>query len=344
MKKIVVGVLFFALCSCVPLYSQNINRIVSGALNSSSGTGRQEVPEEVVKADETEEDEDDGDIDDSPLIALDTLNTADKYVKIILFDNHTWMYYDVGRPTIDTANFFDGWNTEILHAFKELDKSALPDEIDLRLVDEKNGFCPPITGKVRSEYKFRRTREHKGIDVPLQMGDTVRAAFNGIVRYVGRSSQTGGYGNLVIIRHSNGLETYYGHLSKTLVQPNELIKAGEILGLGGSTGRSTGPHLHFETRYMGQAFDPSRVVDFENGALRDTILSLKKHYFSIYSHYGQTDEESKAAAGRIIHTVRKGDTLGGIAKKYGTTVSKICKLNGISSKKVLRVGQRLIVR
>ena len=275
--------------------------------------------------------------------AIDTLNTSDKYTKIVLYDNHTWAYIDLGRPTIDTVGFFDGW-TDQIHAFKGLTPKDLPEEIDLCLVDSANGFCAPITGKVRSEFKIRRTREHKGIDVPLQTGDTVRAAFGGMVRYTGGGKATGGYGNLVVIRHSNGLETYYGHLSKILVKSGELIKAGEILGLGGSTGRSTGPHLHFETRYKGQAFDPARIVDFENGTVRDSLITLKRHYFSIYSHYGQTDEESEAAAGRIVHTIRSGDTLGGLAKKYGTTVTKICQLNGISSKKVLRIGERIIVR
>lgn len=180
--------------------------------------------------------------------------------------------------------------------------------------------------------------------MPLHTGDTVRAAFNGIVRYIGGVRQTGGYGNLVIIRHPNGLETYYGHLSKILVGENESVKAGEIIGLGGSTGRSTGPHLHFETRYMGHAFDPQRVVNFEKGTVRDSVIVLKRHYFSIYSHYGQTDEESKAASDRIVYSVRKGDTLGSIAKKYGTTVAKICKLNNIKSTKTLRIGEKLIVR
>ena len=279
-----------------------------------------------------------------PATPMDTVPTADKYVKIVLFTNHTWSYIDEGRPVIDTAGFYEGWNTSVLHAFKELNPKDLPEEVDVRLVDEDNPFCAPITGKVRSGYSFRRTREHKGIDVPLQTGDTVRAAFNGIVRYTGPTSKTGGYGNLVIIRHANGLETYYGHLSKILVDPEEVVKAGEIIGLGGSTGRSTGPHLHFETRYKGQPFDPARVVDFETGTVRDSILTLKNHYFSIYSHYGQTDEESKAAAGRIVHTIKSGDTLGALAKRYGTTVTKICQLNGISSKKILRVGERIIVR
>ncbi len=275
---------------------------------------------------------------------LDTLDTDDKFVKIVLFENHTWDYIELGKPVIDTAGFYDGWTNDVIHAFKGHNVQELPEEIDLRLVDSLNPFCAPIMGKVRSEYKFRRTREHKGIDVPLHTGDTVRAAFNGIVRYIGGVRQTGGYGNLVIVRHPNGLETYYGHLSKILVGENEMVKAGEILGLGGSTGRSTGPHLHFETRYMGHAFDPARIVDFETGQVRDSVVTLKKHYFSIYSHYGQTDEESKAASGRIVYTVRKGDTLGAIARKNNTTVSNICKLNKIKSSKTLRIGERLIVR
>ena len=148
----------------------------------------------------------------------------------------------------------------------------------------------------------------------------------------------------MVIRHSNGLETYYGHLSKTLCEPNEAVKAGDVIGLGGSTGRSTGPHLHFETRYKGQTFDSERVIDFETGALRDSVLTLKKHYYSIYSHYGQTEEESQAASDRIVHTIRSGDTLSGLARKYGTTVSAICKLNNISANKTLRIGEHIIVR
>ncbi|MDD2595895.1 MAG: M23 family metallopeptidase [Bacteroidales bacterium] len=280
----------------------------------------------------------------APPMVIDTVNTSDKFTKILIYDNHTWEYFDLGRPVIDTADFYEYWSTDIIHAYKGVPLSELPDEIDLRLVDSTNSFCPPITGRVRSGYKFRRTREHKGLDIPLNMGDTIRAAFDGVVRVAEFSRNTGGYGNLVVIRHPNGLETYYGHLSKYIVDTSEIVKAGEIIGYGGNTGRSTGPHLHFETRYMGQPFDPERLIDFETGTLRDTIVTLQKHYFSIYSHYGQTDEESKAASDRIVHTIRSGDTLGSLAVKYGTTVSNICKLNGIKSTKLLRIGQRLIVR
>ena len=278
-------------------------------------------------------------------LPLDTLDTQDKYTRVILFDDNTWSYFDLGHPKIDTASLFDQyWTNTEMHAYNSYPASLIPDEIDLLLADSINNYCPPIQGKVFSGYKVRRGSSHQGTDIPLNVGDTVRAAFDGIVRYVGTTKQTGGYGNLVVIRHSNGLETYYGHLSKTLCEPNDPVKAGDVIGLGGSTGRSTGPHLHFETRYKGRTFDAERVIDFETGALRDSILTLKKHYFSIYSHYGQTDSESQSASDRIVYTVRSGDTLSGIAKKYGTTVSAICKLNNISSKKTLRIGERLIVR
>ncbi len=208
----------------------------------------------------------------------------------------------------------------------------------------------PYQAKVHSGFKWRRRRAHTGVDLPLDTGDSVRVAFDGVVRF-SSGSRTGGYGNLIVVRHSNGLETYYGHLSKRLVIPGEPVKAGEVIGLGGSTGRSTGPHLHFETRYKGQAFDPERIIAFEQGALRESLFTLKKDYFNIYSHYGQSEKqeaEAKAAVAAAkqaqYYKVRSGDTLGRIAAKHGTTVAKLCKLNGISAKKVIRPGQRLRVR
>ncbi|MBP5505007.1 MAG: peptidoglycan DD-metalloendopeptidase family protein [Bacteroidales bacterium] len=275
-------------------------------------------------------------------IPIDTIHTDDKYVDIILFDNQTWEYLTYARPGIDsTAVYDDYFDYEALHA--RYPEGSIPAEVDLCLVDETHAFCVPFKGKVFSKFKMRRSRPHKGVDIPLDRGDTIRAAFDGVVR-VSTGVRTGGYGNLIILRHSNGLETYYGHLSQRLVEAGEQVRAGEVIGLGGSTGRSSGPHLHFETRYKGQAFDPERIVDFERGELRAPTICLKKDYFSIYSHYGQTDKESKAASEAQYYKVRSGDTLGRIALKYGTTVNKICQLNGIKSTKILRIGETLRVR
>ena len=276
--------------------------------------------------------------------AIDTLPTPDKYMKIVLYDDHTWDYIELERPDIDTTGLFEDWNIESIHAYRDVKVSDLPEEVDLLLVDSIHHFVAPYVGRRSSTFKYRKGRPHNGIDIPLRVGDTIRSPFDGVVRYVGGGKATGGYGNLVVVRHPNGLETYYGHLSQRLVMENDLVAAGDPIGLGGSTGRSTGPHLHMETRYMGKPFDPERVINFDNGTLRDTVLTLKRHYFNVNSHYGMTDAQSKKATDAVYYKVKKGDTLGKIAQKHGTTVNAICKLNGITPKKVLQIGQRLRVR
>lgn len=275
---------------------------------------------------------------------VDTLNTADKFTKIVIYDNYTWQYYNIGCPVIDNPNFYECWDTAKIHPYKEYPIKNIPDSIILVLVDSLHNYYAPIVGKVNSKYCFRGKREHQGTDIKIAIGDPIKAAFDGQVRICMPSRLTGGYGNLIIIRHNNGLETYYGHLSQILVKDGELVKAGEIIGLGGNTGRSTGHHLHFEVRYCGNSFDPERIIDFTTGNLRSNAFNLKKHYFSIYSHYGQTEAQSIAASQRIIYVIKSGDTLSSIASKYNTTVSNICKLNNISTKTVLRVGNRITVR
>lgn len=276
--------------------------------------------------------------------AIDTLATADKYRKVVLFNDNTWTYIDLDRPAISDDDFADNWDIESIHICKDIPVSSLPAEVDLLLADSTHGWCAPITGRVSSGFKFRKTRNHNGTDIPLTVGDTIRAAFDGKVRVVRTVGNAGGYGNLMVIRHPNGLETYYAHLSGFIANENELVKAGEPIALGGNTGRSTGPHLHFEVRYMGKPFDSERIFDFTTGEIRQTEFTLKRHYFNIYSHYGMTDAESAATQERVYHTVRSGDTLGAIARKYNTTVARICKLNGISQNKILRLGQKLAVR
>ena len=292
------------------------------------------------ECDEEDEEETSGSIG----LPVDTLDTADKFQKVILFDNGTWMFYEIPKPDLPDFISNDHWMTVQVHAYIDVNLKDLPEEVDLLLCDSVHSWHMPGEGRLVSPYKVRRGHKHQGVDLGLPYGQPVYAAFDGIVRAALPPRFTGGYGNVVVLRHANGLETYYGHLSKYIVETDDLVTAGEIIGYCGSTGRSTGPHLHFETRYMGQSFDPERIFNFQEGTLRDSVFTLKKHYFSIYSHEGQTDKESKDASGRVTYTVKKGDTLGSIAKKNGTTVSAICKLNGISEKKVLRIGQKLIVR
>lgn len=279
--------------------------------------------------------------------AIDTLNTDDKYKKVILFDDFTWEYLELERPQIDEDLLTEDWESVSIHAYKDVDVSTLPENIDLVLVDSIHDYALPVKGTVYSRYGYRHNRPHRGVDIPLHTGDSIHSAFDGIVRIAEGGSRTGGYGNLVIVRHPNGLETYYGHLSKILVKEEELVRAGEVIGLGGSTGRSTGPHLHFETRYMGKAFDPERVVDFEKGELRTEELHLKKAYFNPNSHYGNnstTVAKTTTSSSKKYHTIKQGDTLGKLAKKYHTSIDKLCKLNKISRNTILRLGRKLRVR
>lgn len=161
----------------------------------------------------------------------------------------------------------------------------LPDEINLKLVNDTSEFCFPVRNIKTSNYGWRWQRGHHGVDIRLVTGEPVRSAFSGVVRV---ATRMGGYGNCVVIRHPNGLETLYGHLSKINVQPNQPVAAGDIIGLGGSTGRSTGPHLHFECRFLYQPFDPEWILDFNTFSLRTRRLHLDKTYFGIHQpHKGQ---------------------------------------------------------
>ena len=154
----------------------------------------------------------------------------------------------------------------------------LPDEINLLLVRDSADFCFPVKGLKSSAYGWRWHRGHHGVDIALRTGEPIRAAFGGTVRI---ASRMGGYGNCIVVRHPNGLETLYGHLSKINVHTNQQVSAGEVIGLGGSSGNSTGPHLHFECRFLYQTFDPEWILDFKNYALRTRRLHLDKSYFGI---------------------------------------------------------------
>ena len=253
---------------------------------------------------------------------------------------------DVAEPGVEV--FAYGMDSRRVNPFSE---SQVPD----RAVIDVRGYHMPVPGKVSSNYGYRAKfgRMHKGIDLHLRTGDTIYAAFDGKVRV--SSYEAKGFGNYLIIRHPNKLETIYGHMNRALVKEGQTVRAGQPIGLGGSTGRSTGPHLHFETRYYGQSFDPERLIDFKNGTLSRETFLLKKSFFSIYSNAGQDfedeianeEQDKKEAAEKAAmkyYKIRSGDTLGGIARRYGTTVTNICRLNGIKSTTVLRIGRSLRVR
>lgn len=283
---------------------------------------------------------------------IDTLATENPALSIILYNNNTWRYVLSADYVRDTTVFSKHWNTATTNPYYGISAEQLPEATAIELVDSLELYHYPYKGNMSSRYGPRRGRPHQGVDLPLKTGDPIYAVFDGKVRYSAYSSS--GYGNLVIVRHNNGLETYYAHLSVRDVEAGDWVVAGQQIGQGGSTGRSSGPHLHFEVRYSGQTFDPERIINFTTGELRRKELLLKRRHFSIYSKYEQDfdDEEEvakqeeaerKAAAAVQYHTVRSGDTLSGIAKKYGTTVSRLCSLNGIKSTTTLSIGRRLRV-
>ena len=256
------------------------------------------------------------------------------------------------------ADLYNDWNNRYAHK-----ASVLPDtfRIDLR------GFHMPTTSRVlTSNFGARWGRQHKGLDIKVYIGDTIRAAFSGkvrIVRYEGK-----GYGKYVVIRHYNGLETIYGHMSKQLVTEEQEVRAGDPIGLGGNTGRSTGSHLHFETRLCGIALNPALMFDFKNQDVVDDYYVFRKSTYNRESaeatrlrgvggiavngdldipqqSYASAQPAAKTKNARThstrFHKVSKGETLSSIARKRGMTVSAICKLNHIKSNTKIRPGQIL---
>jgi murein DD-endopeptidase MepM/ murein hydrolase activator NlpD len=193
------------------------------------------------------------------------------------------------------------------------------------------GFTMPIVGKITSRFGWREGMNHNGIDIDLEVWDSVKTAFPGMVRYIG---YTGGYGRLVVIRHYNGLETYYAHLHRYKVKVGDQVDAGDIIGLGGSSGKSTGSHLHFEVRYKGVPFNPEHIISFNDEKLiADTIICSK-------NKYGYT----VIPKGTVFYTIKSGDYLYKISGEYGISINKLCYLNGINRNSVLRVGQKLRIK
>ena len=223
------------------------------------------------------------------------------------------------------------WTSSKLNPYK-IPIDSLPDSVKVDL----STFCVPVMGHITSHFGPRRYRYHYGTDIKLNTGDTVVSSFAGKIRIIDYDRR--GYGHYVVIRHDNGLETVYAHLSEIMVTLDQVVEAGEPIALGGSTGRSTGPHLHYEIRFLGNAMNPAKIIDFACGSPFDNeYLITKKHSF-----YYQ--KEVKAMAAAKYYKIRSGDNLSRIAARNGTSVKTLCRLNGISSKKILRIGQTIRVR
>lgn len=292
-------------------------------------------------------------------IPVDTIDVQDGRIQIVLRDDNTWFLIKNLVVIADDEVFSDHWSVNVVNPYQDIPLESLHYRNTICLVDSVSKFVCPHQRAVFSKFGIRHRRNHTGCDLPYPTGTPVYCAFDGRVR---ASMYSKGYGNLVIVRHENGLETYYGHLSRRDVEPGDWVHAGDVIGLGGSTGRSTGPHLHFETRYKGYAFDPEWIIDFENGRLRKNVFVLKRSFLSIYSKYVptsvddeeelyMTEEQIKAEEERIAkeraamryHTVRAGETVSAIAVKEHVSIAKIKSLNPKLNVDRIREGQKIRV-
>ena len=235
---------------------------------------------------------------------------------------------------ITAYEHYSSWDSKKVDIYN-FDPKTFQDSINIRLYDPFFGYewkMPLDKTPVTSSFGPRWGRIHPGTDLDLNTGDPVYSGFDGIVRV--RSYDRYGYGYYLVVRHKNGLETLYGHLSKFLVDVGQEVKAGDLIAKGGSTGRSTGSHLHYELRYRGLPFDPQLVYEFDEAKI------IGPNYLITPSTFSQVVKARTAA----YHRVKKGETLGSIARKYGVSINTITRLNGISTRSILRIGQNLRVR
>jgi murein DD-endopeptidase MepM/ murein hydrolase activator NlpD len=247
-----------------------------------------------------------------------------------------------GRTSVyPAAEYYgDSWNTEHVR----LNASPTPAGTVTLTVNESN-FVMPACGKVNSEFGRRGNSMHSGIDIKVETDDPGYCAFDGMVRM---AKNYGAYGKVVVVRHENGLETVYSHLNSIAVSVNQSLNAGDLIGGGGRTGNASGVHLHFETRFKGEPFNPRLLIDFENCRVKSSTLILNESSYQLYGKNMQAaspqQKPAAATATSSVHVVQKGDTLYSLAKRYGTTVEALRKLNQLTAESVIKVGQKLRVR
>ncbi len=218
--------------------------------------------------------------------------------------------------------FLNNWDNDHLFVYKNVGFADIGDTISLQLLNnDADNFKMNWYGSISSSYGRRWGRKHEGLDIPLHTGDSVISTFDGIVRFAKCTSS--GYGNCIIIRHLNGLETLYGHLSKIEVSENQFVKSGDLIGRGGSTGRSTGPHLHFETRLFDYSFNPTKIIDINNRELiNNSMVFSKKELFPEHFYteptVTATSKKEKPVKSKVASTKKKEKP----NKSKGTTKSK----------------------
>ncbi len=268
---------------------------------------------------------------DADAIPVEVIKEINDYAESRLLEHDFYVsltsYYD--NSIYPANNFYQDWNTEKMYPYNE-SLSKKDSSITLVLEDTANycDFRMPVDGPITSKFGWRDGRNHNGMDIDLHVWDTVVAAFDGMVRI---AKYHGGYGRVVVVRHYNGLETLYAHLHRIKVKPGDIVESGQLIGLGGSSGRSTGSHLHFEVRFKGKPINPEHIISFRKQCLYNDSIILKKNRWS-YSAY---------PAGTKFHVVKKGDYLQAISIRYGVSISKLCELNGIHRNSILRVGKKL---
>lgn len=263
------------------------------------------------------------------------------------------LFAEEEEPELDI--YTEGWDSQSVNPYKN---ATVP---QTRKIDVSH-YAVPCPGYVTSPYGYRPRfrRMHKGIDLKANTGDTIYAAFDGKVRLT--KYERRGYGYYVVLRHTNDLETVYGHLSRFLVKPNEQVKAGQPIALAGNTGRSFGSHLHFETRFMGYAINPAAIFDFANQTVHTDEYVFNKNTYqqarnfdpmANKAHQERFLREQKAhpsknsavkgkkSARSSSYKIKKGDSLSKIASRNGVTVKQLCRLNGLKTTSKLKPGQRI---
>ncbi|HET7817925.1 MAG TPA: M23 family metallopeptidase [Bacteroidia bacterium] len=229
------------------------------------------------------------------------------------------------------TNYYDDWDEDLSCVFR--DKFKIDTTYIIELENSEFGcYKMPAWGPLSSPFGWRHNRYHKGVDIQLRKGDSITCAFDGMVRL---AKKKGGYGNVVVVRHFNGIETVYGHLSKISVHEGDVVSSGDLIGLAGSTGHSTGPHLHFEMRFLGDPIDPQYFISFDYGRPLYNTVCLKKNKNGLLSAYHPETE---------FHMVERGETLTKISAHYGISIKKLRQLNGWAPKQYIKLRSGMMVR